>query len=776
MLKIKIFLLRLILTRNVIKYILKTSGALFFAALLFLPVMAESPAGASITGYCVDEENGETLVGASVYLLGTKLGARTNKSGFYSITGVPAGEYTVVVSYVGYDKLETKISLGANDHVRRKFSLKLAGVETEEISVVADRQKEKRQITISKVNIPIKKLEEIRVGGETDVFRSLQYLPGVLTSSQISSGLFVRGGSPDQNLVLLDGSTVYNPTHLFGFISTFNTDAVKDVELIKGGFQAEYGGRLSAALNITQKDGDKKRYRGKASVGVISSRASAQGPLGDGSFFISGRRTYFELVKAFIPKDPDEPLPGFHFYDVNAKIMQNLSENDKLFLSGFMSEDDLDYDSFGMTVGLEISNKLAAAKWTHIFNESLFSTVNLSYSKYLNGFDGSQSGYDYLMANSIEDYTLKAGVEWFVSDAATAKIGYEGSKFDFNFLMNFTGDTDNKESSPGNTQISASDWNHAVYAQANCEASDLFSFQAGLRTNYWAQRDRVLLDPRIAARYYLFESVAVKAAYGIYHQNLRLATMPDFSFFDTWLPTDSTIEPSRAAHYIVSFETQPEEGYDLNFDFYYKKMENVSEINRSTIQTSGLTTVSDVFYVGDAESWGAEIFLQKRFDKLTGWLGYALGYIRAQFDSINGGNSFRPKYDRLHDFKVVAQYELNKRWSFGASFTFQSGQSYTGVTSRFQSRLPNQNYGKGKVYNSQRYGLRLPPSHQLNVNASYSFETFGFDSKLILDVFNVYNRRDIWFRYYNTVEDVVEVEDVLLLPILPTLSYEINFE
>jgi hypothetical protein len=253
---------------------------------------------------------------------------------------------------------------------------------------------------------------------------------------------------------------------------------------------------------------------------------------------------------------------------------------------------------------------------------------------------------------------------------------------------------------------------------------------------------------------------------------LRLASQPDFSFFDTWLPTDSSVGISRSIHYILTLETKPVEGYDLNFDIYYKGFSNINEINMNAITVD---VVKDVFYVGNANAYGAEVFLQKKTGKLSGWIGYAIGYIFSTFNEVNNGKEFRPKYDRLHDLKVVLQYSINDDWDIGATFTFQSGQSYTGATSRFQSKLPEQNYGRGKIVPSQRYGLRLPPSHQLNINASYSFNTFGLDSKLIIDIYNVYNRRDIWFRYYNTQELDTKVEDVRLLPIIPSISYEIKF-
>jgi outer membrane cobalamin receptor len=727
-----------------------------------------------LNGYVRDSKTGETLIGATVFLKDTKFGSRTNKSGYFSLTNIPPGKYTVLISFLGYEKFSKEIELKAGSSQREEFELKQGSVMQEEVYVDAEREVEKRQISISKVNVPIQTIKNMRVGGESDLFRTLQYLPGVLTSSQISSGLFVRGGSPDQNLVLLDGSAVYNPTHLFGFISTFNTDAIKDVELIKGGFDAEYGGRLSAVLNITQNDGNRKQFEGVASLGAISSRAGLQGPIGNGSWFLSGRRTYFDLVKKLIPEDPATPIPDFGFYDVNAKITQDIGPNDKISISGFLSNDNLEFSSFGLTMGLDVGNRLLSGRWTHIFTDNLFTTLNASYSKYFNNFKGDQSGYEFLIDNAITDYTVKLNTEYFISDDITTKFGIETSNYTFTYLQNFTGNTDStaQGSTGGSTNLVIEDNHTSAFGQFKWSITEPLSVQAGLRVNYWQLSNLVTYDPRISARYRFSDEFAVKAAWGIFHQNLRLASQPNFSFFDTWLPTDNTVPASDAIHYILSFETEPFPKHNINFDVYYKELSNVSEINTNALQGRD---VADVFYIGKATAWGAEIFVQKKYGRLNGWVGYALGFISSTFDSINNGESFRPRYDRTHDFKVVLNYELNQDWDLGASFFYQTGQSYTGATSRFQTLLPGQEYGRGKIVPSQRFGLRLPASHQLNLTGSYKFLMWGYDAKFIIDIYNVYSRRDILVRFYNTRDEETFVEDVRLIPILPTVSLEVKF-
>ena len=730
---------------------------------------------ASLSGYVKSKESEETLIGASVYLPEIKKGGYTNKSGFFSITNIPPGEYTVKISSVGFKSREQKIKLKKSQQLRETFFLSEDSVVTDEIFVEAERDVEKREITISKINIPVKQIKEIRIAGESDVFRTIQMLPGVLTSSQISSGLYIRGGSPDQNLVLIDGSTVYNPSHLFGFISTFNSDAIKDVELIKGGYPSEYGSRLSSVINITQKDGNRNKIEGIASLGVISSKLSFDGPLWKGaSWFIGGRRTYFDIIKEILPEDEEDPIPDFGFYDVNAKITQNIGKNDRLALSGFLSRDNFDFDGTGLTTSLYMGNKTASLRWTHIFGDNLFSTSNLSVSNYGNGMSQDLTGYYMEMKNAITDYTLKTNLEWFASDRLTFKSGLEVSSFVFEYGQNLTG-TD--EAPPSGTNSGSEmnliyhDWTYSLYGHANYLITDLISFQGGLRVNYWDYSDIISWDPRLALRWQVQEKIAVKASWGIFHQYLRLAGLENFSLFDTWLPTDNTVEPSQANHYILSLETVPYEDITLNTDVYYKDLKNISEMNQKTLK---METVADVFFSGNGYAYGAEIFLQKKFGKVAGWLGYGLGFVYAKFDSINNGNEFRPKYDRRHDLKLVLQYEYSKRWNFGMTFMFQSGQSYTGATSRFQIIEDSQTRGNGKIIPSQRYGLRLPNSHQLNLSASYNTKLWNKPCRLILDIFNVYNRRDILMRYYDASMAETSVKDVKLLPIIPTFSVEIK--
>ncbi len=747
---------------------------IFFKIILILILFNNNLfASYSISGIIRSSDDNETIIGANLSLESTKKGATTDKNGYYIINGVESGTYKLEITYIGYKKFIQEIKI--SDNLRLDIKLDPSSVMSDEIVVRSERDNDKRNITISKVDIPMSQLKEIRIGGESDVFRALQYLPGVLTSSRVSNGLYIRGGSPDQNLILVDGATVYNPSHLFGFLSTFNADAIKDVELIKGGFNAEYGGRLSSVVNLTQRDGNGEEYKGMFNVGVLSSKLAVEGPLGNGSFYLGGRRTYFELVKkAFTPKPGQPPIPDYNFYDINAKVVQNISKNDKISFTGFFTKDNLSINQFGLDLNLGLGNNAGSIKWDHIFKKDMVSTGIISYSEYDNNLFGNISGNDFLTNNKITDYSAKYDLEWFTSDRWTNKFGVELKQIEFLYRQDFTGNSDERipDSLNNFPNFSISDIHSAVYAQSNYNLTDLIYIQGGLRLSHWRFINQFNLDPRLAALWQVQENIKLKFAWGIYHQNLKLATQPDLAVFDTWLGTDTTLNVAKSNHYIFSVETKPFEGYDLNFDIYYKTLENINELNRFATQ---IKTGSDALYEGIGEAYGFEIFLQKKYGKLGGWIGYGLGVINAQFDSVNTGNWFNPRYDRRHDFKIVLQYTINENWNVGTNFTYQTGQPFTQQTARGQAFLPGDEVGRGKTVPAPRFNLRLPDSHFLNINAKWSFEIFKLPSSLIFDIYNVYNRRDFWFRQYRTVEDVTTIQDVRLLPIIPSISWELQF-
>ncbi|HZV13139.1 MAG TPA: TonB-dependent receptor [Candidatus Kapabacteria bacterium] len=729
----------------------------------------------TVSGFVSDSSDGETLIGAAVSVKGLpdgqKAGAITNKQGYYVIQNIPPGKYTLHCTYLGYRTQEIEADV-RNSNAKINVIMPPEAIQANDVTIEANKDEEKKEIKISTVDMSAAQLQQMPSIGEADVFRALQYLPGILTASQISSGLYIRGGSPDQNLILMDGSTLYNPSHLFGFFSTFNPDAVKDVELIKGGFPAEYGGRLSAVINVTNKDGDRNKIDGDASLGLVTSRLTLDGPLGNGSFFVSGRRTYADLITSLLPNDPANPIPNYYFYDLNGKLTQNFGQNDKVFVSGYGGSDNLALSSGTVDFGLNWGNKAGAMRWTHLFSDKVFSDLNITASNYFSGLNGNNSGSMFALNNQITDYTAKGNVDYYASENHLVKAGFEFTRYIFNYYQNYNGSADSaSQSQNDSSDITAADYALALYAQDAWQVTPLLSLQAGLRTNWTMQSRIVTWDPRVSLRYIMSDFLTLKASWGIYHQYLHLAARPDFSFFDVWLPTDSTVPPEQSIQYILGAETHPWEGYDFNVEMYYKPLTNIAEFRPYVFQA---TKVAQLFSIGTGQAYGVEFFFQKKIGPVTGWVGYTLSWITEQFADLNYGQPFPATFDRRHDIDVIANWQINDRWRVGAAWTFASGQPYTAATSRYAIGLPSDKYDS-YTYPGDMNSLRLPDSHRLDASASYQTTIFNLASTLNFDIYNVYSYRDIWFRYYDTSKNPTVVTDVRLLPIIPTFSIEVKF-
>jgi len=726
----------------------------------------------TISGFVTDSSNGETLIGAVVRISGTKLGAVTNKNGYFVLRNIPSGKHTLTCAYVGYRTREIIVDVQTGD-ATMTFVLSPQDIQATDITIEVNKEDEQKEIKISSVDLSSAQIEQMPSIGESDLFRALQYLPGILTSSEISSGLYIRGGTPDQNLILLDGSTIYNPNHLFGFFSTFNTDAIKDVELIKGGFPAEYGGRLSSVINVTNRDGNQNNFKGQASLGLIDSRLTLESPLGNGSILVSGRRTYADLILALLPKDPTNPLPDYYFYDLTGKITQNFGQNDKVFISAYGGADNLLYNTGALDFGMNWGNGAGAARWTHIFSDKIFSDLNVTASKYNSGFNGNEGGSNFSVFNSIQDITAKGSVEYYATDEHTFKFGFETSRYTYMYQQNYLGSGDSASSSPNDSSnVVVTDWAVSFYAQDAWQITPLLSMQFGLRSNWTRQSSAFTWDPRFSLRYILSDIVTLKASWGIYHQYLHLAARPDFEFFSVWLPTDSTVPAEEAIQYIFGVETHPLDGWDFNIDLYYKPLINVAEFKPYVY--SG-TTVNQIFSIGTGKAYGAEFFLQKKMGPFTGWIGYTLSWVTEQYSDINNGISFPPPYDRRNDIDVILSWRINSRWRVGAAWTFTTGQPYTAATSEYSIALPGQTISSEYTLPGAEDALRLPPNHRLDASAAYQTTIFGLASTFNLNIFNVYDYREIWFRYYDTSKNPTQVTDVLLLPIIPTFSLEVKF-
>ncbi|MFA6540550.1 MAG: TonB-dependent receptor [Bacteroidota bacterium] len=720
----------------------------------------------TLSGFVTDKANGESLPFANVYIKELKIGAATNIDGYFAIPNVPEGEFVVQVSLLGYRTQSFTINTVNGKNVVRNIQLTDQSVQVNEVIISGEKEEELRTTQTGRIVMQAKDIAQLPTIGEADVFRALQMMPGVKAVSEVSSGLNVRGGSSDQNLILLDGTVVYNPYHLFGFFSTFNNDAIKDIDLMKGGYPAEYGGRLSSVLNVTNIDGDRVNTHGKASISLLSTRVTGEGPLGNGSWFLSGRRTYFDQIVSIAKLDTGkDALPLYYFYDANLKINQDFGQNDKLSLVSYFGQDDLRW-SLGnndISIRMRWGNRTNALNWTHLFSQTLFSNFTASYSYYKANtvFDFGQS---FSQVNSVEDYSLKGDIDFFVTNDHLSKIGVWWSQYKITYTQ--TGDGEPYLFLERPAQI-------AFYAQDNWTIDERWITQFGFRVEYQDLTKKILLGPRFNIRYNLDEYSSLKFATGLYYQFLNAVPAGNesgFSPFDIWVPIDERMNASESYDFVLGYDTKVFEGYSITVESYYKKMIDLLQFKREFTDTK---EVSELFNVGSGRAYGVEVFVQKKIGDLTGSIGYTLSWTHRTFPSLNNGIEFYPKYDRRHDISLAGNYQLNEHWRLSAVYSYATGQGYTMGVGRYDVNfIGNQ---EEKTLAGPLYNRRLAPYHRLDVSITKQTTFFGLKGSWYFQIYNVYNHKNVWFKQFDESKNPTEVTDVKLLPIIPTFGIDFQF-
>ena len=734
-------------------------------------------AQAAISGFVKDSASGETIIGATVRIRALHIGAITNESGFYSLHVPSEVPLTVEVSSLGFRTVIIKAKLQPGEDRTQNFVLGAQSVGTGEVTVESSEERKRQEPQVSRVTLTPQQMVNLPKMGQSDLFRILQFLPGVQTASEISSGLYVRGGSPDENLILLDGAVLYNPSHFFGFFSTFNPDIIKDVEFIKGGFPAEYGGRLSSVLNVTDIEGDRNETKGKVDLGLISSDASIQMPVGTGALVLAGRRSYIDVLFNATGLTTKLNIPDYYFYDANAKLTQNPSPNDKIVLSAYDGSDNLNFaaSTSANDIALDWGNKMAAGEWTHVFNSDLFSKLDLTTSNYSSQFtvgtaEVGSTVQPFHWNNGITDYTARASFDYFPNSANNVKAGLQATAYHTTLLLQ-------SGNNPPNADVDRTPFYGAAYVQDEWKpamhgtADDPLAITGGIRADGISSHPLVGVDPRLSARYILTPAITLKGSIGIYHQYLKLATNPTIPIFNVWLPDDTTQPPEVCYQYVLGISTLPFADYTLDVEGYYKNMQNVVEM-RPNVFTG--TTLNDVFFVGNGNAYGVEFFLQKQIGRLTGWLGYTLAWTWRTFPDINNGQPFPPTYDRRNNFDLVATYHLNDRWTLGGTFTYGTGQAYTQIT----ALEPNfEDPARTIPIEGDKNALRLPPYNRLDLSATYSFGFFSDkrNAEFDIDIFNAYNYRNVWISQVDNSTNPATITFVRLLPILPTFGISVNF-
>ena len=741
----------------------------FCAVLYSLLLIPASAQAATISGFVTDRDSGEYLLAANVFLSGTSLGALSNDNGFYAITGIPEGSYVLVVSYIGYETYRDTLSIGPEAYLRRDVELVPTLLIGETAVVEADRNRDERLAQPGFVALQAAVLKELPAIGETDLLRSLQLLPGIQASSDISSGLYVRGGGPDQTQILLDQIPLYNPSHAFGFFSIFNPEAIKDMRLHKSAYPAHYGGALGAVLDVTNRDGNRNDYAGSGGISLISARTMIEGPLASGSFMVSGRRTYLEPILAYI-RSRVEDIPGYYFYDVNAKINQNLSYSDNLVLSGYFGRDDLNLEtSEDDLFNVRWGNSAVTGKWTHLFSPTLFGNFMVSGSDYASRLSANFDGTEILFRNSIRDISVKGDLDYVAGGEHAVKGGFRATAYRFRFTRSFNQDDQ--------LDLRQQPYVISVYAQDQWQARTYTSLRLGLRANYYSERETIDLEPRMSISHRLSDGLRLKAGGGRYHQYLQLITTEGFSGGDFWVPLDGSVDPGQAWHFVIGASWDPAPSYRLSLESYYQRLGNLVVVDNTRAVGGDETRSEDVFITGGkGYATGVEAFVERLSGRLTGWIGYTLGWTRRQFPEVNQGNWYPPKYDRRHDLVISANYRAG-RWSFGGNVIFATGQAFTPASARYELRESARTGIREDYFlPADRNASRLLPYHRMDLSVKQDFRLFDRDFQWYLQVFNAYNHRNEWFVQYDTEdEEVTTAEVVKMLPIVPTIGLNYNF-
>lgn len=733
---------------------------------VLIPITAQA---ATLSGFVTDQSNGESLPFANIALKGTPLGAVSNDNGYYAINNIPAGTYTMVVTYIGYATYRDSLTLQATENRRFDFSLAPKTLQAEVTIIEADRYREERLAQPSFLFLKAVTLKDLPALGEADLLRSLQLLPGIQAASDISSGLYVRGGGPDQTKIMLDQIPLYNPSHAFGFFSTFNPDAIKDLSLYKSAYPAKYGGNLGAVLDVTNRDGNRNNVQATGGISVIAARTTLEGPVRNGSWMISGRRTYLEPLLNAIRTDSNN-IPSYYFYDLNAKINQDLSPSDKLVVSGYFGRDDLNFDlDTGSFVKIRWGNTAVTGKWTHIFSPTLFGNFLVAGSEYVSRTSLSFFETPFSFRNSVRDLTIKGDLDYFASSNHALTMGFLGTRYDFSFQQNF-----NQQET---LDLKLKPYLLSFYGQDQWQALPTTTVRLGLRGNRFSEQGGLDLEPRIAVSHSLSENVRMKLGGGLYHQYLQLITTEGFSGGDFWFPLDSTVTPGQAWQSVLGVAWSPTEQYQLSVETYLSRLNNLVVFDGNQSEDGEASQSDDIFITeGSGYATGMEVFLQRRTGALTGWIGYTLGWTRRRFSELNQGRSFHPKYDRRHDVSFVAKYKTG-RWTFGSNYVYGTGQAFTPASARYALRspatgiLPRDDF----ILPGGRNTARLLAYHRMDLNITRDLNILGLRSQFYLQIFNLYSRRNEWFIQYDTNNPNTEPEVVKMLPVIPTIGLNFKF-
>ena len=780
---------------------------LFVSFLIFLSFAVSAQQRFTINGYIKDSLSGESIIGSTISVNGGLRSIASNQYGFYSLT-LDKGSYEILVSHVAYEGRAVRIQLDSS--LTLNFDLLPKAAASAEVVVYTRRRDGNvKNAQMGKVDLTMNQVRNIPAFmGEIDLLKAIQLLPGVRNAGEGNAGFYVRGGGPDQNLIVLDDAVVYNTGHLFGFFSIFNSDAIKNVSLIKGGMPAQYGGRLSSVVDVTMKEGNLNKMEVDGGIGLIASRFSIQGPLkkDKASFIVSARRTYADAIaRPFINKSSDFHGSGYYFYDLNLKGNYRFSAKDRIYLSGYFGRDVFTFNNAKRSFKTNIpwGNSTATLRWNHVFNRRLFSNTTLVYNDYKFKFAASQDNFELSLSSGIRDVNLKTDFDFY--PFATHRIKFGGLVTFHQFIPNVVSGRQDSVIFKPNNEGKKYAIESAVYIQDDWDVSDKLKVNYGLRLSRFTQtgpftkyvRDanqnpvdsvkyKTLegvktyggLEPRVTFRYSLNNETSVKAAVTRNLQYIHLvsnagSTLPT----DLWVPSTYRVKPQISWQYSAGlFKNFHDNTYETSLELYFKDMENQIEYREG--YTPSLNDPETDFVFGKGWGYGTELFLNKLKGRLTGWIGYTLSWTWREFKDLNEGKKYPARFDRRYDMSVVSNYELGRKWKLGAVFVYGTGNAMS-LPERFYfiNGVLTQEFSKINQY-------RMKPYHRVDLSATYSpipKKNRKIKSYWVFSVYNVYSRLNPYFIYFDQSGSAangdlkIEARQVSLFPILPAVTWNFHF-
>ena len=780
----------------------------------------------TVSGYIKDAASGEALIGASIFLEEEGKGAATNVYGYYSFT-VPSGSYHVKISYVGYEDYKSLIDLEKD--LRLNVELNAMSDVLNEVLIEAEASDQNTTGTqMGEIDLDMQKVKTLPAFmGEVDILKTVQYLPGVQSGGEGNTGFYVRGGGPDQNLILLDEATVYNASHLFGFFSVFNADAIKNVKLIKGGMPSNYGGRLASVLDITMNDGNYKTYHAEGGIGLIASRLTVEGPIkkDTSSFILSGRRTYADvLAEPFIPDTSSAKGSGYYFFDLTAKVNWRISDKDRLFLSGYFGRDVFTFkrNDFDLEFNVPWGNATSSLRWNHLFNDKLFLNTTAVFTDYNFAFGGTQSQFSFELSSGIRDWNLKQDLTYYPNSLHNIKFGWNYTFHRF-IPSSVSASSDSVEFDTGDiVKIYGNE--AAIYVLDEFDLTENFKVNAGFRlsmyqhigpfTRYYKNPSTGVTDstrqfnnfesiktyfgpePRLSARYLFNDNSSFKFGFSHNYQYIHLASISSISLpTDLWFPSTELVKPQIGTQYSMGyFRNFFDNNFEGSIELYYKDLKNLIEYKENSFPEDNISNnVDNQLTFGRGYSYGAEFFFKKRLGDFNGWIGYTWSRTMRQFDAIDDGGWFPAKYDRRNDLSVVLQYDITERINVGAVFIYSTGNAITLPERRWYSIFENRLI---TVW-SDRNAYRLDPYHRMDLSLTIKAKDYKKiknaetgevskePKKLVsswnFSVYNLYNRANPYFIFFDYDGDPqsgtldLSAYQVSLFPILPSITWNFKF-